>query len=100
MLPVTPTHSVGGDSGIFFSILLFQKHSCFFYRYLHGLELPVSMADYRFFVSITLSIIKGIIIVVIMATLFYYMSKLSDSGTLNINNAIHKNRHGLLNNPR
>jgi hypothetical protein len=40
--------------------------------------------------SVFISTICGVIMVLIMATIFYYMTKLSDSGTLEIKNAIHK----------
>lgn len=41
-------------------------------------------------ISVIISTICGTIMVIIMATIFYYMTKLSESGTLEIKNAIHK----------
>lgn len=38
--------------------------------------------------TIIISIISGLLMMVIMATLFYFISKLADSGTLNYKNAI------------
>lgn len=38
--------------------------------------------------TIIISIISGLIMMTIMATMFYYMKKLNDSGTLNYDNAI------------
>ena len=38
--------------------------------------------------TIILSIISGLLMMIIMAALFYFISKLTDSGTLNYNNAI------------
>ncbi len=38
--------------------------------------------------TIIISIISGLLMMVIMATLFYFISKLSDSGTLNYKNAL------------
>ncbi|XOV90862.1 MAG: hypothetical protein ACFHWX_11695 [Bacteroidota bacterium] len=38
--------------------------------------------------TIILSIIGGIIMMVLMGLIFYYFSRLTDSGTLNINNAV------------
>ncbi len=81
--------SVGGDSGISSQFFSFKSILAFFTVFAWT-GIACIDGGLSVFVSITLSIIAGIIIVVIMATLFYYMSKLSDSGTLNINNAIHK----------
>ncbi len=39
-------------------------------------------------ITIIVSIISGLLMMVIMAALFYFISKLSDSGTLNYDNAI------------
>ncbi|BAO75782.1 hypothetical protein [Winogradskyella sp. PG-2] len=39
-------------------------------------------------ITIIISIISGLLMMVIMATLFYFISKLTDSGTLNYKNAI------------
>ncbi|WP_348634886.1 hypothetical protein [Winogradskyella sp. SYSU M77433] len=39
-------------------------------------------------VTIVISIISGLLMMVVMASLFYFISKLSDSGTLNYKNAI------------
>ncbi len=38
--------------------------------------------------TIIISVISGVLMMAIMATLFYFISKLSDSGTLNYDNAI------------
>lgn len=38
--------------------------------------------------TILISVISGLLMMVIMATLFYFISKLSDSGTLNYKNAL------------
>jgi hypothetical protein len=40
------------------------------------------------FLTIFISLFLGLLMMVIMATLFYFMTKLSDSGTLDIKNAI------------
>jgi hypothetical protein len=81
--------SVDGDHGItsqFFSI----KSLVAFFTVFAWTGLACADGGLSVFPSILISIIAGVIMVLIMATLFYYMSKLSDSGTLNINNAIHK----------
>lgn len=39
-------------------------------------------------ITIVISIISGLLMMVVMATLFYFISKLTDSGTLNYKNAI------------
>ena len=40
------------------------------------------------FLVITLSLVAGIIMMAIMATIFYFMGKLTDSGTMNMWNAV------------
>ncbi len=40
--------------------------------------------------TITISIVSGIIMMVLMASIFYFVSKLVESGNLNIKNAINK----------
>lgn len=81
--------SVGGDSGISSQFFSFKSILAFFTVFAWT-GIACIDGGMSVFASITISIIAGIIIVVIMAALFYYMSKLSDSGTLDINNAIHK----------
>lgn len=81
--------SVDGDSGIASQFFSFKSILAFFTVFAWT-GIACIDGGLSVFVSVVLSIIAGVIIVVIMATLFYYMSKLSDSGTLNINNAIHK----------
>ncbi|RNC88370.1 MAG: hypothetical protein ED556_04065 [Winogradskyella sp.] len=39
-------------------------------------------------ITIIVSLLSGLLMMVIMASLFYFISKLSDSGTLNYNNAL------------
>ena len=50
----------------------------------------IACIDSGFTIPLTLlvSTISGTAMIVIMATIFYFMSKLSDSGTLSLNNAI------------
>ena len=45
-------------------------------------------ADFGKFATIAIATLCGIIMMLIMATMFYFVSKLNDSGTLNIQNAI------------
>lgn len=81
--------SMDSDHGItsqFFSI----KSIVAFFTVFAWTGLACTDGGLSVFPSILISAIAGSIMVVIMATLFYYMSKLSDSGTLDINNAIHK----------
>lgn len=44
-------------------------------------------AGFSLFATIGISVLSGIIMMVIMASLFYFFSKLTSSGTLNIKNA-------------
>lgn len=81
--------SVDGDSGISSQFFSFKSILAFFTVF-SWTGIACIDGGLSVFASIAISIIAGCIIVVVMAALFYYMSKLSDSGTLNINNAIHK----------
>lgn len=81
--------SVDGDSGISSQFFSFKSILAFFTVFAWT-GIACIDGGLSVFASIAISIIAGIIIVVVMASLFYYMSKLSDSGTLNINNAINK----------
>ncbi|MEX2483917.1 MAG: hypothetical protein WED10_05140 [Brumimicrobium sp.] len=45
-------------------------------------------ADFGKFMTIVIATLSGLFMMLIMATLFYFVSKLNDSGTLDIKNAI------------
>jgi hypothetical protein len=81
--------SVDGDHGISTQFFSFKSILAFFTVF-SWTGIACIDSELSVFVSVVFSILAGVLIVLIMATLFYYMSKLSDSGTLNVNNAIHK----------
>lgn len=81
--------SVAGDDGISSQFFSFKSILAFFTVF-SWTGIACIDGGLSVFASTAISIIAGVIIVVVMATLFFYMSKLSDSGTLNINNALHK----------
>jgi len=81
--------SADGDEGLTSQFFSFKNMLAFFTVFawtgLGCLDSGISVG-----VTVLISTICGTIMVIIMATIFYYMTKLSDSGTLEINNAIHK----------
>ena len=81
--------SVDADHGIGSQFLSFKNLLAFFTVFawsgLACIESKMSIS-----VAVVISVFCGFLMVVIMATIFYYMTKLSESGTLNINNAVNK----------
>lgn len=80
-------HDIDHDHGIDFQFLTFKNMIAFFALFgwsgLASIDAGFSLA-----LILILSTIAGLIMMVIMASIFYFMSKLSDSGTLNMQNAV------------
>ena len=78
---------IDGDTGIGFQFITFKNLVAFFTLFGWsgiacidaGLSKPL---------TVTLSVACGLLMMTIMAAMFYYMNKLNDSGTLNFKNAI------------
>lgn len=81
--------SVDGDAGIDFQFLSLKNLVAFFTIFgwagIACLEGGLSVGK-----SVLYSSISGILMMSIMASIVYFMGKLTDSGTLNMNNAIGK----------
>jgi hypothetical protein len=80
-------HNFDGDSGVGFHPFTFKNMIAFFTLFswsgLASIEGGFSLA-----ITIVISTVSGLIMMVIMAFLFYYISKFTHSGTLDLNNAI------------
>ncbi|NOQ23847.1 MAG: hypothetical protein GQ564_00660 [Bacteroidales bacterium] len=81
--------SINGDAGIDFQFLSLKNLVAFFTIFgwagIACLEGGLSVGK-----SVLYSSISGILMMSIMASIVYFMGKLTDSGTLNMNNAIGK----------
>ncbi|MGB0982346.1 MAG: hypothetical protein ACPGUH_09630 [Winogradskyella sp.] len=78
---------IDGDTGIGFQFITFKNLVAFFT--LFGWSgIACIDADLSKPLTITLSVACGLLMMAIMAAMFYYMNKLNDSGTLNFKNAI------------
>jgi hypothetical protein len=96
--------SIDSDTGIDFQFLTLKNFIAFFTIF-GWTGIACYNAGISNGVSVLISMVAGFIMMTIMASLFYFMGKLTDSGTLNINNAIGKtcsvyltipaNRNGL-----
>ena len=77
---------VDGDTGMGFQFITFKNLVGFFTIFgwsgIACIDAGISMS-----LTIVISIICGLIMMTIMAAMFYYMRKLNDSGTLDFNNA-------------
>lgn len=78
---------IESDTGIGFQFITFKNLVAFFT--LFGWS-GIACIDEGFSkpLTIAISVICGLVMMTIMATMFYYMRKLNDSGTLNFKNAI------------
>ncbi|WP_299365996.1 hypothetical protein [Winogradskyella sp.] len=78
---------IDGDSGIGFQFLTFKNVVSFFTIF--GWS-GIACLDAGFSTPLTLvvSTVCGLLMMIIVASLFYFMNKLTDSGTLNYDNAI------------
>jgi hypothetical protein len=79
---------IDGDTGIGFQFLSFKNLMGFFTIF--GCTGISSMsAGYSNGITITISIFCGLLMMGAMATLFYYLGKLTSNGSLQIKNALH-----------
>lgn len=78
---------IDADAGIGFQFLTF-KNLVGFFTIFGWSGIACIDAGLSSPLSIVISIISGLIMMTIMAAMFYFMNKLSDSGTLNYKNAI------------
>ena len=78
---------IDGDAGIGFQFLSF-KNLVGFFTIFGWSGIACIDAGLGTPMTLIISTICGLIMMTIMASLFYFMSKLSDSGTLKLNNAI------------
>ena len=78
---------IDGDTGIGFQFLTF-KNLVGFFTIFGWTGIACIDAGLSNSITITTSIFCGLLMMTIMTTLFYFMSKLTDSGTLNFKNAI------------
>lgn len=78
---------IDGDHGIGFQFITFKNLIAFFTLFawsgLAAIEGGFSLA-----IIIIISMISGLAMMIIMATLFYYISRLTQSGTLDMENAV------------
>lgn len=77
---------IEGDTGIGFQFITF-KNLVGFFTIFGWSGIACIDAGYSKPITIVISIVCGLIMMTIMATMFYYMRKLNDSGTLDFNNA-------------
>ena len=78
---------IEGDTGAGFQFFTFKNLIAFFTIF--GWTGIASLdAGYSKPTAVIVSLICGLIMMLIMATLFYYMGKLNDSGTLKLENAV------------
>ena len=80
---------VEGDSGIDFQFLSIKNLSGFFDIF-GWTGVACIEAGLPIFLTILISIICGLLMMVSMAALFYYLSKLQSSGTLHLKNAVNQ----------
>ena len=80
---------IDADTGAGFQFFTFKNMVAFFAIF--GWSGIASIdAGYSKLVTIIISVICGLIMMTIMAALFYYISKLADSGTLKMKNALNE----------
>lgn len=78
---------IDADGGIGFQFITF-KNLIGFFTIFGWSGIACIEANMSSTLTFTISILSGLFMMFIMAAMFYYMSKLSDSGTLKYNNAI------------
>ena len=81
--------SIENDSGIDFQFLTLKNLIAFFTIF-GWTGIVCFDANLSIGVSVLISTIAGLLMMTLMASIFYFMSKLADSGTLNLKNAIGK----------
>ncbi len=77
---------VEADTGIAFQFFTFRNLVAFFTVF-GWTGLGCIASGYTTETTIIVSVVSGLIMMVIMSTLFYLLSRMTDSGTLNMNNA-------------
>jgi len=78
---------IDGDTGIGFQFITF-KNLVGFFTLFGWTGIACIDADLSKPLTIVISFLCGLIMMGIMAAMFYYMNKLNDSGTLNFKNAV------------
>lgn len=78
---------IDADHGIGFQFFTFKNLIAFFTLFAWS-GLASIEGGFSLFITIIISSLSGLIMMVIMASLFYYISKFSYSGTMHFNNAI------------
>lgn len=81
--------AISGDDGIGFQFFTLKNMLAFF-TILGWTGLACINSGMSTFATVAISVICGLIMMVIMSTLFYYTSKLSHSGTMDLKNAVGK----------
>jgi len=79
---------IDGDTGIGFQFLSF-KNLMGFFTIFGWSGIACINAGYSTGVTLAVSIGCGLLMMTVMAALFYYLSKLTSSGTLKLKNALH-----------
>jgi membrane protein implicated in regulation of membrane protease activity len=82
-------HHDGDLDGAGFHVLTLKNLVAFFAIF-SWTGIAMTQTGVNPFITGILALIAGLVMMFIMASLFYFMSKLTDSGTLNMNNAIGK----------
>ena len=80
---------VEGDGGIGFQFFTFKNMVAFFTLF-SWTGIACLDSAYSMLTTIIVSLLSGLVMMTVMATLFYYLSKLHQSGTLKINRAVGK----------
>lgn len=80
---------IDGDSGIGFQFITL-KNLIGFFTVFSWIGIACLKSGVSNPVTIVISVISGLLMMVIMASIYYFMSKLSESGTLNVKNSINK----------
>ncbi len=78
---------IDGDAGIGFQFITF-KNLVGFFTIFGWSGIACIEADLSLPLTFVISFLSGLVMMVLMASMFYFMSKLSDSGTLKYKNAI------------
>ena len=79
--------SINADAGIEFQFITF-KNLVGFFTIFGWIGIACINAGFSILVTVIAALVGGILMMLIMAAMFYGMKKLSDSGTLNYKNAI------------
>lgn len=80
---------VEGDGGIGFQFFTFKNMVAFFMLF-SWTGIACLDSGYSMLTTIIVSLLSGLAMMTVMATLFYYLSKLHQSGTLKIDRAVGK----------